>query len=151
FGVEKFIFVRNGIFVPARDFFPVVAQRNRQRELRADAIAVGADVPDDAERFVLADNLEDAVDDFRVRLHFSSPFPDWARSSSSMICKTRLPRTMESSKTNLSVGVYLSTTERATSPWIRARLSVSNCNPRFCWTGFPRILMKTTADFKSPE
>ena len=52
-GIEKFVFLRNGILVPADDFFAFVSQRQRQAELRADAIAVRPDVADDAKGFAV--------------------------------------------------------------------------------------------------
>ena len=57
------------IFVPANDFFAFVLQGERQAELRADAIAIGPDVADDAKRPALANAFEDAINDFRMRLH----------------------------------------------------------------------------------
>ena len=51
-GVEKFVFLRDGILVPAGDFFPFVLQGQREAELRADAIAIGPDVADNAKSFV---------------------------------------------------------------------------------------------------
>ena len=114
-GVEKFVFLRDGILVPADDFFAFVLQRQREAELRADAVAVRPDVADDAKSFVLADDFENPVNDFGIAFHDSSvdglSLSNGAVfSSSSMICSTRLPRTMESSKTNFSVGVYFKTT-----------------------------------------
>ena len=62
-GIHEFIFLRNGVLVPAADFFAFVSQRQREAELRADAIAVGPDVADDAKGFALADDLKNPVND----------------------------------------------------------------------------------------
>jgi hypothetical protein len=51
--VEEFVFLRDGIFVPANNFFAFVLQRQREAELRADAIAVGPDMADDAKGFAV--------------------------------------------------------------------------------------------------
>jgi len=116
-GVEKFQFLRNGVLIPANDLFAFVLEREGEAELRTDAIAVGPDVADDAKCFVLVDGFENAVNDFRVIFHgcsFGSLPTGMDFSSSSMICSTRLPRTMESSKTNFNAGVYFKTMPRAT-------------------------------------
>ena len=42
---------------------------------------------------------------------------------------------MESSTMNFSVGVYFSTTDLATRPWMRMRFCSSTCRPCFCWLG----------------
>ena len=68
-GVEKLVFLRDGILVPADDLLAFVLQRQRQAELRADAIAVRPDVADDAKGLALADGVEDAVNDFRMTFH----------------------------------------------------------------------------------
>ncbi len=57
-GVEKFVFLRNGILVPDRHFFALVPQRQRQAELRADAIAIRPDMADNAKCLVFADDFE---------------------------------------------------------------------------------------------
>ena len=79
---------------------------------------------------LFADGFENAVNDFGIAFHdligSSVIAAGVVFSSSSMICSTRLPRTMESSKTNFSVGVYFKTMARATRPWMRMRCSVSN-------------------------
>jgi hypothetical protein len=67
--VEKFVFLRKEIFVPADDFFAFVLERQREAELRTRAIAVGPDVADDAKSFVFADDFEDAINDFRITFH----------------------------------------------------------------------------------
>jgi hypothetical protein len=68
-GVQKFVFLRDRVLVPANDFFAFVLQRQRQPELRADAIAIGPDMADDADGFAPANGVENAVNDFRVTFH----------------------------------------------------------------------------------
>ena len=117
---EKFIFQRNGILIPDRDAFTFVAQRERKAELRADAIAVRPHMADDAKSFIFADDLKNAINDFWITFHKGSSVGPLSTgevfSSSSRICSTRLPRTMESSTMNFSVGVNFSTTDLATNP-----------------------------------
>jgi hypothetical protein len=68
-GVEKFVFLRKGILVPTDDFFAFVLERQREAELRTHAIAVGPDVADDAKGFAFAEDVEDAINDFRITFH----------------------------------------------------------------------------------
>src|SRR5882724_8506986 len=68
-GVEKGVFMRHGIFIPAGDLFAQGLQCEGQPELRTDAIAVGADVADHADGAAGVDALEDAVNDLRVQFH----------------------------------------------------------------------------------
>ena len=68
-GVKELEFLRHGILIPDGDFFAFVAQRQGEAELRADAIAVGPDMADDAKRAVGADGFDDAVNDFGILLH----------------------------------------------------------------------------------
>jgi hypothetical protein len=68
-GIEKFIFLRDGILVPANDLFALALQHERQSKLGADAVAIGPDMPDNAKGFVLADDCKNAVNDFRVTFH----------------------------------------------------------------------------------
>src|ERR1700749_1116634 len=69
-GIEKFIFVGNWVFVPARNFFPLVAQSDTQGKLGTHTIAIRTDMPDDAKRFMLADGFENAVNDLGIRIHY---------------------------------------------------------------------------------
>src|ERR1051326_2327559 len=50
--VEKIVFLGDTVFVPTRHFFAGVFERQGQAQLRADAISVRADMPDDAKRAV---------------------------------------------------------------------------------------------------
>ena len=112
FGVRKGEFLRHAVFVPADYFFALGLERQGKAKLRSDAIAVGTDVARDADGFAAADLLQDAVNDLGMGFHEGGR----ARSSSSRICSTRLPRSTESSSTKRSLGVYLSTTARPTRP-----------------------------------
>jgi len=137
--IQELVFLRIAVFVPTQHLFALVFEGERQAQLRPHAIAVRSDMTDDAEGAAFLDSVNDAVDDFRVWFH-------WQRrarrsgvrsckvhetvpreglpahsvglvfSSSSMICRTRFPRAIESSTRNLRVGVYFSTTARATRP-----------------------------------
>ena len=53
-GIQKGELAGHHVLVPAGDLFARVLQGQRQAQLRADAIAIGADVADDAEGAVLA-------------------------------------------------------------------------------------------------
>src|ERR1017187_328992 len=68
-GVEKFVFLRKEILVPADDFFAFVLERQREAELRTHAIAVGPEVADDAKGFAFADDIEHPINDFRITFH----------------------------------------------------------------------------------
>jgi len=68
-GIEEREFLRHAVFIPDGDFFALVFERERKPELGADAIAIGPDVADDAEGFMLADFFDDPVDDFGMILH----------------------------------------------------------------------------------
>src|SRR5262249_34341334 len=129
--------------VPDGDFLAGVVEGEGQPELGADAIAIGPNVADDADRFAVANRLHDSPND---ALH--SETGDF--SSSSIIWRTRLPRATDSSTTNRSWGVYFRTTALATRPWMRARFRWRSTKPVFCCSWPPRMLMKTTADFRSP-
>src|SRR5438105_1029698 len=133
-----------------------------EAQLRADTIPIRSDVTHDAKSLAVSDPFEDSINDLRMCLHLGGDRSGrWKRkrplfaysesagvdfSSSSMISKTRFPRTTESSITNLSVGVYFRMTARATKPWMRPRLRDSRASPRFCCSGLPKILMNTTAE-----
>ena len=69
--IEKPVFLRHPVLVPARNLFALGPQRQGQAELRADAIAVGPDMAQDANGPAGADGFEDSVNDFRVALHHS--------------------------------------------------------------------------------
>jgi hypothetical protein len=68
-GIKKFVLLRDGILVPANDLFALVLQHQRQPKLGANAIAIRPDVSDNAKGFVLADDFENAIYDFRVTVH----------------------------------------------------------------------------------
>src|SRR5439155_16583728 len=53
-GIEEVVFFREPVLVPTQDLLAFPEQRQGEAELRADAIAVGADVTDDTERAALA-------------------------------------------------------------------------------------------------
>lgn len=67
--VEEFIFLWDFILVPAAYFLALVLQRLSQPQLRANTVAVGAYMADDAECAALPHGLNNAINDFRVRLH----------------------------------------------------------------------------------
>ena len=69
FAVEETEFGRNGILIPDSDAFAFSAQGESEAELGADAIAIGANVADDADGAARGDVFEDALDDLRARLH----------------------------------------------------------------------------------
>ena len=71
-GVEKFVFLRNGILIPHRHFFSLRTQCEREVELRADAVAVRPHVVDDAKRRVFTEDFDDAVNDLRMFFHGAS-------------------------------------------------------------------------------
>jgi len=71
--VEEFIFLRVAIFVPAKNLFAFVAQGEAESKLRANAIAIRPDMAHDANGPALANAVEDAINDFRVRLHRQNP------------------------------------------------------------------------------
>ena len=109
--------MRNRIFIPHRDFFAFVTQSEREAKLGADAVAVRADMADDAKSFVFLDDVENAINDLGMLFHDSLVGPlsvGEGFSNSSRIWRTRLPRTMESSTRNFNVGVYFKTTDLAT-------------------------------------
>src|SRR6266516_543688 len=143
--VEEGQFRGDGMFVPTNHVLAFVLQSQRQAELGADAIAIGPDVADDTDRVTFPDGLGDLQDD-AGRLHAS----DAGRSNSSMSCKTRLPRSKESSTTKRRWGMYLRITALATSPWMRARVCCRVASPILCWSGLPRTLTKTRALRRSP-
>src|SRR5437879_2180876 len=69
-GIQKLIFFRNPVFVPAMDFFAFVFVREGQSQLRTDAIAIGTNMPDDAYGMTFADAFYDAINDLGMRIHF---------------------------------------------------------------------------------
>ena len=60
--IQKLEFVRNGILIPADHVLPLVAECNRQSQLRTDAITVRAHMAYNAERLMLINRLKDALD-----------------------------------------------------------------------------------------
>src|ERR1700719_1141694 len=68
-GIKELILLRNDIFVPAHDLLSFIPQGQREAELRADAVAVGTDMADDAKRAVATNSFDDAVNDFGVGFH----------------------------------------------------------------------------------
>src|SRR5213594_1230072 len=148
-GVEEAVRVEEGqlaghrILVPNGDGLAGVLEGEGQAELGTDAIPIGPDVADDADGVAVANRLHDSLDD---ALHSGSE----VFSSSSMILRTRLPRATDSSTTKRSCGVYFRTTALATRPWMRVRFRWSSSKPVFCCSWPPRMLMKTTADLRSP-
>src|SRR5665213_3090809 len=76
---EKFIFQRDGVLVPDGDVFAFVLQRERQSELRTDAVAVRPDMADDAKGLVFADDFENPVYDFGIIFHGSNSIIRWRR------------------------------------------------------------------------
>ena len=61
--VKELVFLRDAVLVPAGHFLALVAEREREAELRADAIPVRADVADDTDGAAFAEGFDDAVDD----------------------------------------------------------------------------------------
>jgi hypothetical protein len=77
--VEKLVFLRDTIFVPADNFLAFVLQRESQSELGADAIAVGPDMAHNAKGFALPNILKDSVYNLRVGFHFPARLLSRAR------------------------------------------------------------------------
>jgi hypothetical protein len=71
--IKKSVFLRDRIFVPTNDPLAFIAQRMSEAQLRADAIAVGPDMADNADRFAPAENFENSVNDLGITFH--SDFP----------------------------------------------------------------------------
>jgi len=67
--IEEFVFLRDGIFIPAKNLFAIVLERQCKTELRADTIPIGPDVPKDANRFAFADGVKNSVDNFWITFH----------------------------------------------------------------------------------
>src|SRR5262249_34474289 len=67
--IEEGVFLRHFILVPTGDLFALALQRERQSQLGTNAISIGPDVADDADRPALADRLNNAINNLRVRLH----------------------------------------------------------------------------------
>jgi hypothetical protein len=67
--IEELVFLRNGIFIPAINFFPFIFERQRQTQLRSDTVAIRPDVPNNANRFAFADDIKNLVDNFWVTFH----------------------------------------------------------------------------------
>ena len=61
--------MRQGILIPANRLLALPPQRQRQRQLGADAIPVGPDVAADAHGPALADLLQYPVNDLRMGFH----------------------------------------------------------------------------------
>jgi hypothetical protein len=68
-GVEEGEFMGDGVLVPDDDILIFRLEGEAEAELGADAIAVWADVTDDAEGAALADGIEDSGDDLGLGLH----------------------------------------------------------------------------------
>src|SRR5262245_6475784 len=144
--VEKGEFLRHVVFVPTDDLLALFPQREGKAQLRTDAVSIRPDVTGDTKGPAAADSFEDAVDDLGVGFHEGGR----VRSSSSRICSTRLPRSMESSRTKRSFGVYLSTTARPRSAWMRSRPFWRISRPLRCCSAVPTMPTKTVADCRSP-
>src|ERR1051325_1679373 len=142
--IQEGALARDGMLVPAGARFAFILEGVSQAELRADAIAIGTDVADDAEGGTAANPVEDAPDDFR----FHVAGPDF--SSSSMMASTRLPRSMESSTMKRRCGTYFRMTALATRDWMRERCLFNMMRPVRCCSALPRMPMKTVARRRSP-
>src|SRR5712692_6692299 len=136
--VQKGQLGRQRVLVPANDLLFLVLQGQRQAQLRTNAVPVRPHVADDTEGLALANPVEDALDDARLHSTGEMDF-----SSSAMMASTRLPRTIESSTTKRSCGVYLRMTDLAIRPWMRVRCFWSRASPVRCCSGLPKMPMKT--------
>src|SRR5688572_5502026 len=67
--IEEAVFLWDQVLIPADGFFALIAEREGQTQLRADAVAVGPDVADDANRATFANGVENALDYFRILFH----------------------------------------------------------------------------------
>ena len=85
----------------------------------------------------LADAFENAINDFGIAFHdFIGRVSGEDFSSSSMICRTRLPRSMESSKTNLNCGrVFQNDCRGRPGPECACDVRSSTSKPRFLLVG----------------
>ena len=174
-GSRKSYFCGNAILIPADDFLPFVPQGEGEAELRAHAIAIRADVADDTERAALPDAFDDAVNNLWVRLHWNEiecrmrVLRSSARSGAcrvSCVLFFRLGRRglfqlLDDPEHSIAAhdrvvhqepegGGVFQDDRPAHQPWMRLRWRASSENPRFCWSGLPRMLMKTTAECRSP-
>lgn len=73
-GIQEKKLLRNGIFVPAMDFLAEVLERQSETQLRADTVAIGPHVPDDAEGLTALDRRDDPFEDLPSRL----PASEWS-------------------------------------------------------------------------
>jgi hypothetical protein len=105
-GVKERVLGRHGILVPAHHLLPQFAQGQGDGKLGADAVAIRPDVADDAEGAAAFDGLKNTLKGFGGHFHDSGS----VCSSSSMISRTRFPRSIESSIWKRMWGVYFSTT-----------------------------------------
>ncbi len=110
--IQKRVFLRHHIFVPTNHVLSLLAQRQREADLGADAIAVGPDMAGDTNRLAGGYRLEDAIDDLGSGFHEE----DEGFSNSSRSWRTRLPRSIDSSRIKRRCGVYLRTTALPKSP-----------------------------------
>ena len=110
FGVEKGELPGHGVLVERGHLLAEIFQRVGERELAADAVAIGPHVAAKGEGFPRARGLDNLVQDFQAAGHGSR---GWAFcSSSSRMERTRSPSSMESCRMNFILGVYLRVTSR---------------------------------------
>jgi hypothetical protein len=66
---EEFVFLREWIFIPAKNLFAFALERQCKTELRADTIPIGPDVSKNANRFAFADDVKNPINDFWITFH----------------------------------------------------------------------------------
>ncbi len=71
--IEERVFARHGILVPANDLLALRLERERQPQLRPNAIAVRPHMTHDADGVALAENFQDAVNYFETVNHARMP------------------------------------------------------------------------------
>ena len=72
FGIEKSVFRGNGILIPTDNLLSFCAESECESELRADAIAVGSHVADDADGLRFTNGFQNTIQDLRAVFHRSN-------------------------------------------------------------------------------
>src|SRR5436190_2736919 len=70
--IEKLVLLWQPILIPTDHFLSFAPKSMSQSELRANAIAVGTNMADNAKGSILANDMENLVNNFRMGFHYNA-------------------------------------------------------------------------------
>src|SRR6266571_3839401 len=140
---QEGILFEHAVFIPDTNVLAKLLKRESERELAAERVTVRANVTQNREALIAA---QDLADFFERGVAHSSSLRGF--SISRRISRTRAPRSMESSRWKTRCGVYFKTTWRESSA-CRAGRCASSLSITLAPSAGPRMLTNTWALFRS--